>query len=385
MKKMIFFVVLLALLPDFIIWQRYIAGIHPVLSLLWWMPTLGLLASWICLKVNYHHNLSIRLLNGFLLCFVFPKLLFAIIQYLHPLPALIVSLALLSVFIYGLTLGWRRLKVRQVSFASPDLPEAFEGYRILHFSDFHLGTFGPRSSFIRQVVRAANRQHVNLMAFTGDLINNKADELLPYMQTLSSLRATDGVFSILGNHDYSEYGNDRSQAYRERNMRLLVERQKIMGWHLLRDEHHAIWRDDDHIQLLGVENISRPPFQMKGNLRRAMQGTTGREFRILLSHDPNHWEMEVQGKTSIQLMLAGHTHGAQIRLGRLTPARLAFRYWGGQALRDGQMLYVSLGLGGAFPFRLGAWPELSVITLRRAPSAESGDALAKTENRGASR
>lgn len=382
---MIVFVVLLALLPDVIIWQRYIAPLPAALSLLWWLPTLGLLVSWICLKVNFHHNLSIRLLNGFLLCCVFPKLLFAAVQYLNPLLALIVALALLLVFIYGLTLGWRRLKVRQASFASPDLPEAFDGYRILHFSDFHLGTFGRHSSFIRQVVGAANRQQADLMAFTGDLINNKADELLPYMQTLSTLRAPDGVFSILGNHDYSEYGNDRSPAYRERNMRLLVERQKAMGWHLLRDEHHTVWRGQDHIQLLGVENISRPPFQMKGDLRRAMQGTTGQEFRILLSHDPNHWEMEVQGKTSIQVMLAGHTHGAQIRLGRLTPARLAFRYWGGQVVRGGQMLYVSLGLGGAFPFRLGAWPELSVISLRRASAAAACGAPESSEKGGADR
>ena len=192
--------------------------------------------------------------------------------------------------------------------------------------------------------------------------------MLPYMQTLSKLEARDGIYSILGNHDYGEYGNDHSYEYRKRTLTQLIRQQEQMGWKVLRDESIEIFRNNEHIYLIGVENISLPPFPRKGNLDKALQGIVEKEegkntFKILLSHDPNHWKMEVLRKTSIQLTLSGHTHGAQLRFGKITPARFAFRYWGGKFVENRQMLYVSLGLGGAFQFRLGAWPELTQITL----------------------
>ena len=265
--------------------------------------------------------------------------------------------------IYGLTLGWRRLKVRQVRICFPTLPAAFDGYRLLHLSDFHLGTFGRHNPFVRRVIETANQQEADLVVFTGDLVNKVAREAVPYRHDLAMLQAPDGVFAILGNHDYCKYGPKRRTGYHDRNFQQLGQVVRNVGWTLLLDEHRILQRGNDRIAIAGVENIGRPPFPVRGDLEKAVRGLEPDTFTILLSHDPNHWRAEVVGRKDIALTLAGHTHGAQVRIGPLSLARFAFKEWGGLYHKGAQWLYVSLGLGGSFPFRLGAWPEMTVIEL----------------------
>lgn len=360
--------------PDIFLYIRYINDLSPntlfhiLICCIWFMPSLLLMAAWICLFVDYHHHISMRMVNSGILIFAIPKFVFFILQFLSFWVASGTTAMVLSLFIFGLTRGWKMLQIRKLTCHSTDLPEAFDGYRIVQLTDLHLGTFGNRQEYIQRIVEETNRLHPDLIVFTGDLINNDSQEMLPYMQTLSKLEARDGIYSILGNHDYGEYGNDHSYEYRKRTLSQLIRLQEQIGWKVLRDESIKLSRNNQHIYLVGVENISLPPFPRKGNLDKALQGIAEKEsgknnFIILLSHDPNHWKTEVLRKTSIQLTLSGHTHGAQLRFGKITPARFAFRYWGGKFVENRQMLYVSLGLGGAFQFRLGAWPELAQITL----------------------
>lgn len=172
----------------------------------------------------------------------------------------------------------------------------------------------------------------------------------------------------MGNHDYCEYGADKSEHNIEKNQTVLRYLEAKIGWRLLMNEHALIRRGDDAIAVIGVENISRPPFQDYGDLHKAMEGLPTGMFKILLSHDPSHWRRGVLHQTDIALTLSGHTHAGQLRIGRLSPSKVAYQEWGGKYTEDGSMLYVSTGIGGTVPFRIGAWPEVNVITLRRKKS-----------------
>ena len=264
----------------------------------------------------------------------------------------------------GFVAGWKRLEVKYITYSSPDLPPYFDGYKILHFSDFHLGTFPKGSDFVKQVVERANAEGVEMMLFTGDLVNNDASEVEAYVDELKKLHAPDGIFSVWGNHDYCEYNTHHGIRDLRKNRRLLFSLQEQMGWHQLMNEHFTMSHGMASIEIIGVENAGQPPFTNRSNLKKAMKGVEKDAFKIVLTHDPHHWRREVQ-KTGAQLTLAGHTHAGQLKIGNLTPAKMAFKEWGGEYWQGRQLLYVSAGLGGSFPFRLGAWPEMTVITLKR--------------------
>ena len=365
MKKFILVILITAIFPDLVIWWLYFYAFPVWFSILWFFPSLLLFVAWVALVLEYHHSLAARILNSCILCIVVPKIFFLLFQYLGIWIGLSASAMAELLAIYGLTLGWRRLKVKNVQITFPNLPSAFNGYRILHLSDLHLGSFGRHSSFVRKIVTTANRQSVDVIVFTGDLVNKVARETIPYRHILGTLHAPDGVFAVLGNHDYCEYGPKRKQGDHDRNLQQLNKIIYSMRWQLLLDEYKVVERQGENIAIAGVENIGLPPFPVKGNLVKALQGIKKGTFTILLSHDPNHWRQEVVRKTDISLTLSGHTHGAQLQLGRLSLARFAFKEWGGLYHQGSQWLYVSLGLGGAFPFRLGAWPEMTVIELKK--------------------
>ena len=367
MKRLLLVIFFTAILPDIVIWNLYLVKLPYFITAFWFLPSALLLAAWLALALEFRHSLAARTLNGCILCFVVPKICFLIFQCVQPWVGVLAAVIDELLAIYGLTLGWQRLKVRQVQVSFPNLPVAFNGYRILHLSDLHLGTFGRNNSFVHRIVETANQQHVDMMVFTGDLVNKVAREAVPYRHDLASLHAPDGIFAVLGDHDYCEYGPKRRAGYHDRNFHQLEHIIVNMGWTLLLDEHRVIRRGNDCIAVAGVENIGKPPFPVKGDLGKAINGIDKDTFTILLSHDPNHWRSEVIGKGNIALTLSGHTHGAQVRFGRLSLARFAFKEWGGLYRNGMQWLYVSLGLGGAFPFRLGAWPEMTVIELRKSP------------------
>jgi predicted MPP superfamily phosphohydrolase len=213
-----------------------------------------------------------------------------------------------------------------------------------------------------------NALDADLVCFTGDLVNLSADELTPYISELSRIKARDGIVSVLGNHDFMLYGfSNRGEQEREEAVARLVDMQRNrLGWQVLRNENIEIWRGEHKITIVGVDNKSctGQGFHTisKGDLPKALMGCDG--FRILLSHDPSHWATEVLNDTDIPLTLSGHTHAAQLRLFGWTPASWVFRYTAGRYDEGEQTLHINIGLGCTAPFRLGANPEISLITLR---------------------
>lgn len=366
--RSIFYIVVmsvLAFLPDFWLWHIGVSEWPLLLAILWWVPSLLLVLAEVGLQMGFFHKLSVRVLFTTILFSAFPKVVFILFDAFLPwFFALIPALGVMGWFAFGFIEGWKRLELKHITFTSPDLPPYFDGYRLVQITDFHLGSFPPGNDFVQKVVDATNNEEPDMILFTGDLVNNQASEVEPYLDTLSQLHASDGIYSIWGNHDYCEYGNNHSIGTLKRNRRMLYGYQESLGWHQLMNEHHVVSHGMASIAVIGVENPGQPPFTNRSNLKKAMKGLNPDMFKILLSHDPHHWRREVVGK-KIQLTLAGHTHAGQLKIGKWTPARMAFKEWGGAYRIGEQMLYVSSGIGGSFPFRLGAWPELTVITLKR--------------------
>lgn len=366
--RSIFYIVVmsvLAFLPDFWLWHIGVSEWPLLLAILWWVPSLLLVLAEVGLQMGFFHKLSVRVLFTTILFSAFPKLVFILFDAFLPwFFALIPALGVMGWFAFGFIEGWKRLELKHITFTSPDLPPYFDGYRLVQITDFHLGSFPPGNDFVQKVVDATNNEEPDMILFTGDLVNNQASEVEPYLDTLGQLHASDGIYSIWGNHDYCEYGNNHSIGALKRNRHMLYGYQESLGWHQLMNEHHVVSHGMASIAVIGVENPGQPPFTNRSNLKKAMKGLNPDMFKILLSHDPHHWRREVVGK-KIQLTLAGHTHAGQLKIGKWTPARMAFKEWGGAYRIGEQMLYVSSGIGGSFPFRLGAWPELTVITLKR--------------------
>ena len=237
---------------------------------------------------------------------------------------------------------------------------------IVHISDLHLSTFDDRPDHLAKIVSQINAQSPDLVCFTGDLVTIGKQEAEPYTEILKSMKGEDGVVSVLGNHDLLIYTKDfgSEEEWEAAADSLAAYERDVLGWRLLRDESIRIEKNGQAITIVGVDNknCSNQGFKTidRGNLPKAMEGTEG--FRILLSHDPSHWDTEVTS-TDIPLTLSGHTHAAQVRLFGWAPSRLMFRQSDGRYDRDGQTLYINRGLGCTVPFRIGADPEITVITL----------------------
>lgn len=356
---------LLALVPDFWLWHLGVDSWPIGWVVVWWIPSMLLLLAEVGLQLGRCHKLSVRILFSMILFSVMPKVVFILFDIFLPWYfALVPAVVLMGWFAFGFLEGWKRLEVRRVTYTSPDLPPYFDGYRLVHISDFHLGSFPKGSDFVQRVVDSVNNEDPDMILFTGDLVNDSAAEVEPYQDCLAQLQAHDGIYSVWGNHDYCEYNNNHRVSGLRKNRRLLFDFQKRMGWTQLMNAHHVVSHGMAQITVVGVENAGQPPFPNRSNLRKALKGADADGFKILLTHDPHHWRREVVGR-KIHLTLSGHTHAGQIQIGRWTPARMAFKEWGGTYTAGSQMLYVSAGIGGSLPFRLGAWPELTVITLKR--------------------
>jgi uncharacterized protein len=281
---------------------------------------------------------------------------------------LILATVPFAAVLYGVTKGRRTFNVSRVRVGSGGLPSAFEGLRIVQISDMHLGSYGNDLAIVRNGVDLINAEQPDLIFFTGDLVNDYADEAEPFIEVISGLKAKLGKFSILGNHDYSDYANwDDAQA-KAANLARLKAIHGEMGFRLLLDEHVTIERAGERLGLLGVQNWGRR-FQQYGDLGKAVRGSEGLPYRILLSHDPTHWEEQVLG-TGIDLTLSGHTHGAQfgVKLGHTTysPAQWVYKHWAGLYNEGAQQLYVNRGFGFiGFPGRVGMPPEITVLELQR--------------------
>ncbi len=319
--------------------------------------------------MKIRHNTLMRMIFGSILVFVLPGIIFLMLWPLLGWMAGVIGAGVLILLVaYGFFFGWRHIVVREATCWSSLLPKAFDGYRILQLSDIHIGTFLRNRRTINRLVSLVNEQEADMIVFTGDLVNVSAEEVIPFQHALSQIYAKDGIYSVMGNHDYCEYGEDKSNRNVCRNQNVLRYLENKIGWKLLLNEHISVQREDDSIYIIGVENISKPPFPDYGDLKKAMQGLDRGSFKVLLSHDPSHWRRGVLRQTDIALTLSGHTHAGQLKIGKFSPAKWAYHEWGGKYIEGDSMLYVSLGIGGTVPFRLGAWPEVNVITLRRKDS-----------------
>jgi len=272
-------------------------------------------------------------------------------------------------FMYGIFRGKYDYKVHRQTLYYSDLPDAFDGFTITQISDIHSGSFDDTAA-VQRGIDLAKAQKSDLFVFTGDLVNNAAFEIEPYISNFSQLRAPFGQFSTLGNHDYGDYIEWNSDEEKAANLEKLKQHHKELGYRLLMDEHVELEKNGQKIVLIGVQNWGKGFIQL-GDLDKALQGVDENAFKILLSHDPSHWEEKVRfNTTKIHLTLAGHTHGAQFGVEtagfRWSPVQYKYLDWAGLGHHNDRYLYVNRGFGFlAFSGRLGIWPEITVITLKK--------------------
>ena len=271
---------------------------------------------------------------------------------------------------WGALINRYDINVNEVDVEILNLPESFEGYRVAQISDLHLGTYQKDTLFISTLVDSINNLDVDVVVFTGDIVNRTTNELAPFITTLSRIEARDGVYSILGNHDYGDYSDWASDEDKKANNDLMRDYQREMGWNLLLNETRYLKRGNDSIAVIGVENVGDPPFKNYGSLKDAYPVLNDSTVKILLSHNPAHWEREISNhnERNIALTLSGHTHAMQISLLGISPASFRYKYWSGLYADDSnrQKLYVNVGVGTvAMPMRIGANPEITILKLKR--------------------
>ena len=285
--------------------------------------------------------------------------------------ALLVASIPIPFVLYGIYKGRYNYKVYKYDLIFDDLPEDFDGYQITHISDIHSGSLKNKNN-VEYAVKLINEQKSDLILFTGDIINNKSNELIKWKDLLSTMKASDGKFSVLGNHDYGDYVNWNNKQEKEDNFSDLLNFQKQMGFKLLLNENIKIKKGESNISLIGVENWGKGRFKKKGDIDKACIGLNKRDFKIVLSHDPSHWDkILIDHKTHFHLTLSGHTHGMQFGIEipgwvKWSPAKWAYRQWAGLYNEKNQFLNVNRGFGVlGFPGRVGIPPEISVITLKK--------------------
>ena len=273
-------------------------------------------------------------------------------------------------FIYGIVQGKYNYKVLKYQLTFKDLPEAFDGFTITQISDIHSGSFTNREK-IQYGVDLINEQKSDIMLFTGDIVNNKADEMDNWINVFDKLEAKDGKYSILGNHDYGDYMDWDNPQDKIDNFQKVKDIHKNIGFDLLLDEHRYLEKDGQKIALLGVENWGKG-FNKAGDLKRAAVGVEKEDFKILMTHDPSHWEYKVkQDPFNYQLTLSGHTHGLQMGIEipgwfKWSPSKYVYKQWAGLYKEAGRFINVNRGFGyHAFPGRVGIWPEITVIELKK--------------------
>ena len=403
MHRITLILILFLLLPDMYIYLVYI--VKKTRNIIWrsayWLPTAILVAIYIYYIYltgdnASHHPQSIGRLAVAVMLFAVPKTVFMLCSLLgilmrgisrllsfiifhtpfrnprypfvaHRLPYTLLGIILGAItftnILYGAMAGITRFEVKEVEYRSANIPKEFNGYRILQLSDIHIGSWQGKEEAVQHLVKLVNEQQADIIVFTGDLVNQQSHELDNFKEILSQLHAPDGVYSVLGNHDYGTYYRWRSRKEEVANLEYLISQQKEMGWKMLNNEYAILRHKGDSIALVGVENDGEPPFSQFADLPKALRGTEGM-FRILLSHNPTHWRREVLPDSDIELTLSGHTHAMQMEMLGHSLASLIYPEWSGMYYEGKRALYVNVGIGYVgLPFRFGAWPEITVIKL----------------------
>lgn len=379
------------LLPYLWLYLKVFHGLLGWRKYLFWLPSFGVIAysAYLSFLPNFvpANPVLVDIWFGIMALFAVPQFVFCICDFMgkgltkffhfhiHRGKWISLTLAVTSffVFIYGFTFGFRKMEVRHITITVPDLPKSFDGYRIVQFSDIHLGSYyGWRKNIPQRDICAINAQHADMICFTGDIQNVEPSELVPYKKLLSSLKAKDGVFSVLGNHDYSFYvdGTDSEKKEVEKKVQ---DYEKSLGWNLLNNEHSIVRRGKDSIVIAGTENYDSPKHT---KVAKALYGIKPGSFVLMLQHIPTQWKEMMPSninkfygsKDTIlmapQLTLSGHTHAGQVEVLGLRPTMFA-AYDYGLYEREGCQLYTTSGLGGVVPIRVGATAEIVVITLKK--------------------
>lgn len=390
--RIFIFVLMLIVLTDGYVHLRYLRHrASTKVILLWWLP--GVLMAFYTVFLTLHKDFAPtdgRLLDVYLFLLgliVAPKLVFVIFsaagwgvsclvhRLLHRsgprrnygnIVGLVLVLLMWYVLFYGTFVGFDKLTVRHVEYASKDLPAAFDGYRIVHFSDAHVGTYGvDGQSLLRRDIDSIMAQRPDMIVFTGDLQNMRPDEVTPHEALLASLHAPDGVFSVLGNHDYADYIK-ADEATKAANCRAMIDIQRRIGWTLLLNENRTVCRGADSIVVAGMENDGDGrKFPQKGDIGKTLENVGDSAFVIMLEHDPSSWRRKILPQSTARLTLSGHTHAMQFALWGWSPASLVYSEWGGMFTEGDRAINVSTGLGGFIPFRFGVPGEIVVITLKK--------------------
>lgn len=366
----------------------YITHIHklnyPIVKILWFVPSILLIIGLICIMYGSRQSYMIDKAHigsyYFMLCLALtiPKCVFALVymtKYIFQnftqsnINNIFTNIALIAgglffiVIVYGTLFGWKKAKVNEVKIESNRLPASFNGFKIVHISDIHASTWMSSPKSLNKIIEKINSLNPDVIMFTGDLITHKTSELKDLKEILNKLHAKYGVYSVLGNHDYSPYYPWKNIMDKKRNFDELIKTENELGWHLLNNRHDYIKINSDSIAIIGVENWGEPPFSKYGNLPKAMEGVDDSCFKILLSHNPSHWKSEVIS-TDIDLTLSGHTHAMQLKIFGLSPSEIKYKEWSGLYKHENKYLYVNEGLGCTLiPFRFGSWPEITLISL----------------------
>lgn len=365
--------------------------LNTIINILFWTFTIGLVSAILILKIMMEalpvtkRQTLISSLYGLTISSFTPKILFVIIisilyfsNYVFsetesliivPTVGLLAGFLPFFVIVYAIFKGAYKYKVYRIEVAHKELPEAFNGYKIIHISDLHLGSFNYRYRILERAVNIINELEADIIFFTGDLVNNYAWELNGWDKVLKKLLAKTAKYAILGNHDYGDYSKWDSLEAKSENFEEIKSFYDKIDFKLLLNESVTLKRDNQEIAIAGVENWGLPPFRQDGDLLNALNNIEDIPFKILLSHDPTHWDEEVIKYTDVALTLSGHTHGMQAGINIMgkqwSPIKYKYKRWAGLYTVENQNLYVTRGLGWlGFPGRMGMRPEITLITLK---------------------
>ena len=382
--RIVILLVLVLLLPQLYFDRRKLRRRKMWQRLLRWLPTVAMMVLTVALAMERDfvpHEMTVMNIYLMLLGLIFaPKAIYVLCSQVgrivrkirHSrynwgnLVGFFLAFFVIFVVLYGSFVGVRRLNVNRMEIGLKNLPEKFDGYKIVVFSDAHVGSFtGWRKPLLQRDIDSINAQQADAIFFVGDLQNQRPEELYPVQEMLRSLKATDGVFSVLGNHDYSDYIDD-DPAIKIANEREMVSRQRQFGWKLLLNEHLTLEKQGARLVVAGVENDqTRKQMKKRNDLAKALEGVRDDDCIILLQHDPGAWQQTEWIQPQVSLTLSGHTHGGQVSLFGLRATQLSKNYDYGLYREGERQLYVTCGVGGLVPFRFGVTPEIAVITLKR--------------------
>lgn len=366
------------------------ALLQSVIKAAFWIFSIGLISSIIILKSrieDFHPKLKqflITSLYGITIASFIPKLIFIVVisvlyytNYVFaedesliviPIVGLLSGFLPFLIILHSIFRTLYRFKIYRIKINLEELPSSFEGLRIVHISDLHLGSFRSRYHILDRAVKIINHLEPDFIFFTGDLVNNHAWELKGWQSVLKKLNAKMGKYAVLGNHDYGDYGNWKSEQRKLSNFESIKYFYKKIDFKLLLNESVIIEKEGAEMAIVGVENWGKPPFKQYGDLKKTLSSVSNIPFKILLSHDPSHWNEEVKDQANIALTLSGHTHGMQaginIKSKNWSPIQYKYKQWAGLYKHFNQYLYVTRGVGWmGFPGRLGMRPEITLIEL----------------------